>query len=119
MAQYMLLLYDDPANWAGISPEEMQKAIEKYVAWGQKLRDLGIFGGSHKLADDLGRVLRKRDGKARVTDGPYSETKEVLGGYYIIEAATYDQAVEHTRGCPHLDYGGTIEVREVDRITAT
>jgi len=119
MAQYMLLLYDDPANWAGISPEEMQKAIEKYVAWRHKLQAQGIFAGSHKLAGDMGRVLRKRDGKPRVTDGPYSETKEVLGGYFILTAAGYDEAVEHARGCPHLDYGGTIEVREVDALTAT
>ena len=57
-----------------------------------------------------------RDGQVRVTDGPYSETKEVLGGYYIIEAGSYDQAIERSRDCPHLEYGGTIEVREVDKI---
>jgi len=48
--------------------------------------------------------------------GLYSETKEVLGGYYIIEAASYDQAIERSRDCPHLEYGGTIEVRQVDMI---
>ena len=57
-----------------------------------------------------------RDGQVRVTDGPYSETKEVLGGYYIIEAGSYDQAIELSRDCPQLEYGGTIEVRQVDMI---
>jgi len=116
MAQYMLLLYDDPSSWATLSPEEIQKAIEKYMAWGAKLRQQGIFLASHKLADDAGRVLRGRGGQTRVTDGPYSETKEVLGGYYLIEAESYDQAVERSRDCPHLAYGGTIEVRQVDNI---
>ncbi len=117
MAQYMLLLYDDPAHWTHLSPEEMQKAIEKYVAWGQKLRQHGIFVASHKLTAHPGRVLRGRGGQARVTDGPYSETKEVLGGYFMIEAPSYEQAVERCRDCPHLEYGGAIEVREVDRLS--
>ena len=57
--------------------------------------------------------MRGRNGRPTVTDGPYSETKEVLGGYYLIEAADYDQAVERASDHPHLEYGGTIEVRQV------
>ena len=53
-------------------------------------------------------------GQVRVTDGPYSETKEVLGGYYIVAAESYDRAVDLARDCPHFEYGGTIEVREID-----
>jgi hypothetical protein len=49
-------------------------------------------------------------------DGPYSETKEVLGGYFVVTAENYDAAVDLTRDCPHLDYCGTIEVREVDEM---
>ena len=113
MPSYMLLLYDNPANWAKISPEDMQKAIEKFMAWGGKLRNQGVIVASAKLADDAGRVLRGRD-QVRVTDGPYSETKEVLGGYYLIKAANYNEAVELAQGCPGLHYGGTIEVRQVD-----
>ena len=65
--------------------------------------------GFHRLAEDSGKVLRN----GRVTDGPYSEAKEVLGGYFLIEAANYDQAVERTKDHPHLHYGGTIEVRAI------
>lgn len=115
MAQYMLLLYHNPADWANVTPEEMQKAIEKHMAWGQKLRQKGVFVASHKLADDPGTVMRGGS-NPRVTDGPYSETKEVLGGYYLIEAASYQQAAELTRDCPGLEYGGTIEVRQVDNL---
>jgi hypothetical protein len=113
MAKYMLLLYDNRANWTDISPDEMQTAIQKYKAWGDKLKKLGIYVSSHKLADDAGKVLRGRS-QPRVTDGPYSETKEVLGGYFMIEAPSYDDAVGQSRDCPHLEYGGTIEVRQVD-----
>jgi hypothetical protein len=51
-----------------------------------------------------------------VTDGPYSESKEILGGFYIIEATDYAQALERSQDCPHLGYGGTIEVRQVDLV---
>jgi hypothetical protein len=110
MAKYMLLLYDDPSGWENLSPEDMQRAIEKYVAWAQK----PFVVASERLAGDPGRVIRaERGGKPRATDGPYSETKEVLGGYYTIEAADYNQAVERSLDHPHLEYGGTVEVRQV------
>jgi hypothetical protein len=88
MAKFMLLLYDNPTDWSKVSPDEMQKAIEKYMAWSKK----PFTVDSLRLADDAGKVIRPEKGNARVTDGPYSESKEVLGGYYIIEAADYDEA---------------------------
>lgn len=90
----MLLLYDDPSGWQEMSPEDMQKAIQKYFAWREKLRSQRIFVGSAKLAADAGKVIRGKD-RIHVTDGPYSETKEVLGGYFTIEAPNYDTAVAH------------------------
>ena len=109
MSLFMLLLYNDPTGWRALSPEEMQKATEKYIAWRSKpcTRD------SNRLAEDVGRVVRLSGGKPRATDGPYSETKEVLGGYYTIEAANYDEAVKLALGHPHVEYGGTVEVRQV------
>jgi hypothetical protein len=114
MPKYMLLLHDNPAAFADVSPEQMQKVIEKYIGWGDRLREAGVMKGGDKLTDEPGKVVRRLGGQVRVTDGPYSETKEVLGGYYIIEAASYDQAIDRSRDCPHLEYGGTIEVRQVD-----
>ena len=109
MSNYFLFLYNDPAGGAKLSPEEMQKAIEKYVAWGQKATAGGYLRGFHRLAEDGGKVIRG----AKITDGPYSETKEILGGYYLIAADSYEQAVQRTLDHPHLEYGGTIEVRQV------
>jgi len=82
MSKFMLLLYDNPADlehFRSLIPEEMQKATEKYMAWAKKPFTLD----SKRLAEDAGRVIRSdRSGKTRSTDGPFSETKEVLGGYY-------------------------------------
>jgi hypothetical protein len=110
----MLLLHDNPAAFADVSPEQMQRVLEKYIAWGDRLRAAGVIKDGNKLTDEPGRVMRTNDGQTRVTDGPYSETKEVLGGYYVLEAASYEQAVDRARDCPHLEYGGTIEVRQID-----
>ena len=109
MPQYMLLLYDDPTKWSKLGPEEMQKAIEKYFAWTKK----PFTVDSKRLGDDHGRVIRSQGGKPRATDGPYSETKEVLGGFYLIEAANYDEAVKLSLDHPHVEYGGTLEVRQL------
>jgi hypothetical protein len=117
MPRFLLLLHDDPTQWTKLSPQEMQKVMLRYRAWGEKAAQQKFKLAGQKLADEPGKVLRSRKGKLQATDGPYSETKEVLGGYYLIEAASYEQAVERCRDHPHLDYG-TIEVREVDSRTA-
>lgn len=114
MPKFMLLLHDRPAAFAKLSPDEMQKIVQKYVAWGRSLRAKRLLAESNKLTDDAGRVLRRRKTKVLVTDGPYAETKELLGGYFIVKAKDYDEAVAHAERCPHLDFGGAIEVRQVD-----
>ena len=110
MPQYLLLLYDNPVDWSKASPDEMQKAVEKYMAWTKK----PFTKDGQRLAGDHGRVIKKAaDGKLRATDGPYSESKEVLGGFYLIEAASYDEAVQLSLTHPHLEYGGTLVVRQI------
>ena len=109
MAQFMLLLHSDPSGFMQLSPEEMQKALEKFMAW----RNKPFTRDGHRLTDDPGRVMRSQGGHVRTTDGPYGETKEILGGYYTIEAADYDEAVRLAQDHPTLEYGGTVEVRQV------
>lgn len=115
MPDYMLLLYSGSTGFDELSPDEMQKVIEKYRAWGAGLKKSGHFIASDKLKDGEGRVLRRSGGKTRVLDGPFSETKEVVGGYYSVKAADYDEAVKLCEDCPHLEFG-PIEVREVDEL---
>lgn len=116
MPKYMLLLHDDPSAFSTLSPSDIQKVLEKYMAWGNRLRQAGIITESAKLTDEPGRVVRGRGTDMRITDGPYSETKEVLGGYFTIAADNYEHAAERAADCPHLEYGGTIEIRQVDAV---
>jgi hypothetical protein len=110
MSQYMLLLYDSPVDWQKASPEELQKAIEKYMAWTR----MPFTRYSQRLKAEPGRVIKKgSDGKPHATDGPYTESKEVLGGLYVIEAGSYEEAVKLSLSHPHVDYGGAVVVRQV------
>ncbi len=115
MPQFILLLHESPNYADGLSPEQMQALFGRYRDWGKKLRDQGRIAASSKLKDGEGRVLRKNGAKPVVTDGPYAESKEVIGGYYVIEADDYDHAVETARECPHIDLG-TIEIRQLDKV---
>jgi hypothetical protein len=109
MPNYMLLLYDDPKEFAKMPPEKAQEAMGKYMAWVQK----PFVVDAKRLGIDAGRVIRIRNGEPAVTDGPYSETKEMLGGYYTIQAANYDEAVKLAMEHPHVEYrAGTVEIRQ-------
>ncbi len=115
MSQFLLLLHETPSEFPDWSPEEMQKVIQEYQAWGQKLAQAGHFVSSQKLKENSGRSLSLGD-QGLLVDGPFSETKEVVGGYYQIQAQDYDQAIDLCRDCPHLTYGGRIEVREIEEL---
>lgn len=111
MAKFLFLLRDDPTPFLAFSPAEMEAAIGEYRAWAQGLADKLV--GSDKLADDPGRIV-SGDGKSiQVKDGPYAETKELIGGYFIISAADYDEAVAIARTCPQVKHAGSIEVRQI------
>ena len=113
MPNYMLLLHDSGTMPPGMSPAEMQAIIQRYVAWREQAQAGGRKVEGHKLADGHGRVMRGQAGAATVTDGPYAEAREVIGGVFIIEARHYDEAVALCHDCPHLDFG-TIEIREIE-----
>jgi hypothetical protein len=114
MAQFMLLLHEHPANFTNVTLEEIQAIIQEYTAWRDQLAAAGRFVGGHKLKDEGGRHLKMHHEQLRVVDGPYAEAKEVMGGYFIVSAADYDEAVEVSKSSPHLKYGGWIELRQID-----
>lgn len=90
---------------------EGRALMQKYMEWSEKIGAQTVL--AHKLKDGVGRKLDLRNGQ--VHDGPFVETKEAIGGFYIVEAENYDQAVELAKGCPTLLYqGGFVEVREVE-----
>ena len=115
MSAYLILLHDRPTDFSSVSAEEMQGIIAEYVAWRDRLEREGKLLGSNKLKDEGGRLLSEVDGEIRVVDGPYAEAKEIVGGYFLVEATSYDEAVALCQDCPHLTYGLRIEVRAVDR----
>lgn len=107
MTRFALLLRDQGFP-PGLSAEEMQAFLLRYKTW---LEKVGRKGGE-KLKDRNGKVVKR----GSVTDGPYVESKEVLGGFMIIEARDYDDAVRLCADHPHLDIG-SIEIREVENLT--
>ena len=115
MSRFLLLLRDDPSTFAHLSPAEMQAIIQKYIAWGNGLRASGRLITSDKLTGEGGRVARRGDGKPMVTDGPFTEAREVVGGFYMIHAKNYDDAMTVVNECPHLAFG-SIEVRQVEEL---
>jgi hypothetical protein len=119
MSQYLLLLYDDPSGveqFRKLPPDQLQKAMQQYMDWSNKARQGGFYVASNKLSDDHGRVVRSNSGRTKVTDGPFSESKELLGGYYLIEASSYDEALRRIQDHPHFAHGGTIVIRQVDTL---
>ncbi|MBL9095288.1 MAG: transcription initiation protein [Alphaproteobacteria bacterium] len=116
MPNYMLFLHEDQRQFDGRSHDEMMRIIKEYGAWAAKMREEKRFVGGEKLTDDAGKVLRNKQGKIVVTDGPYAESKEVVGGYFAITAKDYAEACEVAKECPHLKYGGRVEVRAIHEL---
>jgi hypothetical protein len=109
MATFLLLLKG--GDFSGYSPEEHQKILQDYMGWSQKLRTQDKYKGGEELKGN-GRVLAAKDG--RIVDGPFTETKEVIGGYFLIEEPNLEAATATAKDCPHLKYKGSIELREVN-----
>lgn len=108
-----LLLLHQPNTGPEPTPEEMQAIMGRFGTWMAGLYTKGIVAGTNGL-EPTGKVLREPGG-AIVTDGPYAEAKEIVGGYILINASSMDEAVEIARGCPGLDYRLAVEVRPVKR----
>jgi hypothetical protein len=116
MAQFVLLLHEGPNDNDGMSPEEIQRMIQEYGSWMESMGAAGRVVAGQKLTDEGGRSLRGWGSEFSVTDGPWAEAKEVIGGFFQIKAADYDEAVALSRSCPHLKYRGRIELRRVDLV---
>jgi hypothetical protein len=112
MPHYILLLHDSGTFPPDLSPEAIQGIIKRYSDWRARVGSQGRLVQGHKLRDGEGRLLRGKVGSPTVTDGPYAEAKEIIGGLFIIEAKDYDEAARIASDCPHLEFG-TIEIREI------
>jgi hypothetical protein len=111
--QYLLMLYSNEAGWDALSPAEQQQGLAAYYAYTDALKKAGVFLGSNRLrpvADAT--TVRLANGKPQVLNGPYADSKEQLGGYYLIDAPDLDAAISWAARCPGAGHG-TVEVRPV------
>ena len=113
MPQFLLLLRNEGhEDW---SAADLQSVLKRYGTWSDGLRDAGKMAGGNKLRDREGKVLRRNGKGVTVMDGPFAESKEVLGGYFVVNADSYDDAVKLTKDCPHFEFG-SIEVRQIEEM---
>jgi len=116
MAQFMVLLHQTPNYNVDLPREKMMEMTKRYMAWGDSLRQRGKLAGGEKLTASGGRHLRAKDGKLVVSDGPYAEAKDVVGGFFIIEAKDLAEAEALVRDCPHMSLAPTnwAELRPIE-----
>ena len=116
MAQFMLLLHQVPNYNSDLPREKMLEMTKKYMAWADGLRQKGGMVGGEKLTASGGRQLRSSGGKLVASDGPYAEAKDVIGGYFVIEAKDLAEAEAIARECPHLQLSPTnwAEIRPIE-----
>ena len=116
--QYMLLIYNDENAWAALSDAERESIVGDYLAFTGEIRESGNYvDGAPLHPTSTATAVRVRDGETLVTDGPFAETKEQLGGFYLVEATDADEAIAVAARIPGAKYG-TIEVRPVVAVEA-
>jgi hypothetical protein len=108
--KFLLLLRAGDAGFAHFSPDDFQQTMQHYFDWTEHLRAEGRL----VIADQLkpGGTLVRQSGERIVLDGPYSETKEAYGGFYLITASDLDEATVIAKDCPVYEHGGSVEIRE-------
>jgi len=117
MPSFMLLLHR-PAERARptADAETVAKITRDYMDWADRARAAGRLKAGSKLTGDAGQILRNQGGRIATTDGPFPESKEIVGGYFLISAGDYAEACRIASDCPHLRYGSYIEVRQVEEL---
>jgi len=109
--QYMMLIYSNEKGWSQLTPEQQKQGMAAYMAYSEALRNAGVLLGSNRLLNtDAATTVKVTDGKTQVLNGPYVDTKEQLGGYFLIEAPDLDAAIAWAARCPGASHG-TVEIR--------
>jgi hypothetical protein len=111
--QYMALIYSDQEQWAALSDDERQGVYERYRALSQDAQEAGVMAGGNELGPTRdATTVRVRSDETLVTDGPYAEVKEALGGYFVLECKSMDEALDWAARIPGAEHGA-VEVRPV------
>jgi len=117
--QYMLLIYENFDGLKRYTEDERKRVLADGLRMHQEWTQAMVKAGQFRASGGLGMpstatTVRVKDGKTMTTDGPFAETKEQIGGYYILECKDLDEALAAAKKCPSLSWGGTVEVRPVD-----
>ena len=111
--QYLLMIYSQEARWSKMTKAEHERGVAAFGAYTEALKKAGILAGSNRLQPtSAAATVRITDGESHVLDGPYAESKEQLGGYYLIDVPDLDAAIAWAARCPGASYGA-VEVRPV------
>ena len=111
--QYLLLLYANEGGWKQLTKAEQEQGVAAYAAYTQALRKEGVLQGSNRLQPVASSTtVRIVNGKSQVLDGPYADSKEQLGGYYLIDVPDLDAALSWAARCPGAGHG-VVEVRPI------
>ena len=109
--EYLILIYADEKEYSSMSEQQLGQVMKAYGAYTEELIAAGVLRGGSELAPvHTATTVRVRDGKIACTDGPFAETKEQLGGYYLLDCANLDEAIKWAAKCPSAT-AGSIEVR--------
>ena len=111
--QYLLLIYGNESRWDTVPKAEQDKIMKEFMDYSRSIAESGHMRGGNELnVTATAKTVRVRDGKELVTDGPFAETKEQLGGYYLVEAKDMNEAVKLGARIPSARWG-SIEVRPI------
>lgn len=110
MKDFMMIFIGANYEEIGLSPEQMQDRMGRWWEWSNKMQEQGILKGGEAL---LSKAVRVSGPKRIVSDGPFVESKELVGGYFIVSAESFEKVVEIARDYPDYDLDGTVEIREV------
>jgi hypothetical protein len=111
--QYLLMLYVDQSGWSKMTPAEQEQGVAAYSAYTGALSKAGVLQGANRLRPTTAATtVRMANGKAQVLDGPYADSKEQLGGYYLIDVPDLDAAISWAARCPTASHG-IVEVRPI------
>jgi hypothetical protein len=111
--RYMILIYSQENTWADVSPERIAEIMAAYYAYTDKLKTAGAYVAGDELNVVATAKSIRGAGGSQVIDGPFVDTKEALGGYYLIDCATEEEALKWAKQCPVTMHGGGVELRPI------
>lgn len=115
MKEYVMLYRMDQASMPKPTPEQAQEMTKRWMDWIGNIHTKGqLIDRGNRLEPAAGRVIKPGN---LITNGPYAEIKETIGGYSIVKAQSFDEVIEIAKGCPALTIGGSVEIREVSNLS--